>query len=183
MPVTTLDDNSALLIVDLQKGISNHPLVHSLPDIVARANELAAAFRARNLPVVMIAVNGAPPGRTQAGRPRPKLSDDFADLLPDLARSAADLHILKQAPSAFANTGLQDCLLQLGVTQVVVLGVATGSGVDSTARHAYELGFSVTLVDDAMTDVDVGRHENCLTSVFPRVGEVGSTREILALLP
>jgi nicotinamidase-related amidase len=68
------------------------------------------------------------------------------------------------------------------VTQVVLVGVATGTGVESTARQAYEHGFNVTLAIDAMTDTRPEAHAYSLSHVFPRLGETGTTQEIIDLL-
>ena len=70
----------------------------------------------------------------------------------------------------------------LGVTQVVILGVATGTGVEATARQAYEHGFNVTLAIDAMTDTRPEAHDYSIKNVFPRLGETGMCRDIVALL-
>ena len=69
----------------------------------------------------------------------------------------------------------------LGVTQVVIAGVATSIGVESTARHAHEHGFHVTLAVDAMTDMNADAHHNSITRIFPRLGETGTTQEIIEL--
>ena len=71
----------------------------------------------------------------------------------------------------------------LGVTQVVIAGVATGTGVEATARQAYEQGFNVTLAIDAMTDMRPEAHDYSIRNVFPRLGETGATQEIVDLLP
>jgi nicotinamidase-related amidase len=68
------------------------------------------------------------------------------------------------------------------VTQVVLVGIATSIGVESTARYASELGLNVTLVVDAMTDMNADAHTNSITRIFPRLGETGTTQEVLALL-
>jgi nicotinamidase-related amidase len=73
-------------------------------------------------------------------------------------------------------------LRRRGITQIVLTGVATSIGVESTARAAYEHGYHVTLATDAMTDLSASAHENSLNWIFPRLGEIGSTAEILALL-
>ena len=70
----------------------------------------------------------------------------------------------------------------MGITQVVVAGVSTCTGVESTARQAYELGFNVTLATDAMMDPRPEAHAYSLGQVFPRLGETGSTDEVIALL-
>ena len=64
----------------------------------------------------------------------------------------------------------------------MLAGVATSIGVESTAREAYSLGFNVTLASDAMTDLDQGAHDNSIAKIFPRLGEIGTTTEILSLL-
>jgi nicotinamidase-related amidase len=69
-----------------------------------------------------------------------------------------------------------------GATQVVIAGVATGTGVESTARQAYEQGFNVTLAIDAMTDLRPAAHDYSIANVFPRLGETGSTQAIVDLL-
>ncbi|MEI9931349.1 MAG: isochorismatase family protein [Rhizomicrobium sp.] len=69
-----------------------------------------------------------------------------------------------------------------GVTQVVCCGVATSAGVESTARFAQELGYNVTLASDAMTDMSPEAHDNSIKRIFPRLGETGTTAEIVALV-
>ena len=88
----------------------------------------------------------------------------------------------KHTPGAFTNTGLDAHLRALGVTQVVIAGVATSNGVEVTARQAYELGFNVALATDAMTDLCADAHTYSITRVFPRIGETGTTQDIIGLL-
>jgi nicotinamidase-related amidase len=103
-------------------------------------------------------------------------------LIPELDRQPGDIVVTKRTWGAFANTDLEAQLKSKGVTQVVITGVATGAGVESTARQAYEQGFNVTLAVDAMTDLRSEAHAYCLTNVFPRLGETGTTQEIIDLL-
>jgi nicotinamidase-related amidase len=90
--------------------------------------------------------------------------------------------VTKKTWGAFTNTDLNDYLKTEGVTQVVICGIATSIGVESTARFAHELGYNVTLAVDAMTDPSAYAHDNSLSRVFPRIGESGSTADIIALL-
>jgi nicotinamidase-related amidase len=90
--------------------------------------------------------------------------------------------VTKRQWGAFTNTGLEEYLKNLGVTQVVIAGIATSIGVESTARHAHEFGFNVTLAVDAMTDTNPDAHINSITRIFPRLGETGTTQEIIDLL-
>jgi nicotinamidase-related amidase len=182
MAVTTLDPKTALIVIDLQKGIVSLPTVHPMAEVVQRASALADAFRSRGLPVVLVNVAGAPPGRTeQAPRVR-EFPAGWADLVPELKQQPGDHTVTKRTAGAFVNTDLEAWLKSKGVTQVVIVGVSTSMGVEATARHARDLGFNVTLALDAMTDMSLDAHTNSITNIFPRLGESGSTRDILDLL-
>lgn len=182
MAVTLLDPNTALIIVDLQKGIAEYPFIHPIGGVVERSRALLDAFRERGMPVVLVNVTGFAPGRTE----RPRRSDVFppgwADLLPELDQQPGDIGVTKRTWGAFASTDLEAQLKALGVTQVVITGVATGTGVESTARQAYEAGFNVTLAVDAMTDANAEAHHYSLNQVFPKLGETGTAQEIIGLL-
>jgi nicotinamidase-related amidase len=182
MPVTTLDPRTALIIVDLQKGIVGLPTAHPTDAVVARARELAAAFRGHGLPVVLVNVTGGAPGRAEQSRPRREQPADWAEFVPELDQRPSDHVVTKRTWGAFTGTDLDDRLKASGVTQVVLCGIATSIGVESTARQAHEHGYHVTLAIDAMTDLNAEAHGNSLTRIFPRLGETGTTQDILALL-
>jgi nicotinamidase-related amidase len=112
----------------------------------------------------------------------PCCSADWAEIVPELKVQSEDFTVKKQTWGAFTDTGLGDHIKTLGVTQVVLTGIATSIGVESTARQAYESGWHVTLATDAMTDINADAHINSLTRIFPKLGETGTTEEILALL-
>lgn len=182
MPLTQLDPISALIVIDLQKGIVSLPAVHPIGEVIGRAGELARAFRERGLPVVLVNVSGPPPGRTETARPKFSFPPDWTELLPELDPQPGDVRVTKQRWGAFLGTSLNDDLRKLGVTQVVMTGVATSAGVESTARSAYDLGYNVAFVTDAMTDRDPAAHQHCVEKIFPRMGETSSAGEVLKLL-
>ncbi|MEF2071051.1 isochorismatase family protein [Consotaella aegiceratis] len=182
MTVTALDAKSALIVIDLQKGIVSLPTVHLMDSVVQRTAALADAFRAHDLPVVLVNVAGGAPGRTERLRSPRELPADWAELIAELNRQPQDHAVTKHTPGAFTNTSLEDLLKSSGVTQVVIAGIATSNGVEVTARQAYELGFNVTLATDAMTDMEEDAHAWSVTRVFPRIGETGATQEIVDLL-
>jgi nicotinamidase-related amidase len=182
MPVTTLDPKTALIVIDLQKGLLSYPTVHPIGEVVKHAAALAEAFRRHHLPVVLVNATGGAPGRTEHTRNLGQLPPDFADFLSDLNQQPHDHTVSKRTWGAFTNTGLDEYLRKLAVTQVVIVGVATSMGVESTARHAHENGFHVTLAVDAMTDINPDAHTHSITRIFPRLGETGTTREIIDLL-
>jgi nicotinamidase-related amidase len=182
MAVTKLDPKTALLVIDLQKGIVGLPTAHPTDKVVKLARQMIDAFRRHHLPIVLVNVAGGAPGRTDSQPQMGQLPPDWADLVPELNRQPEDHLVTKRTWGAFTNTGLDEHLKKLGVTQVVILGVATSIGVESTARHAYENGFHVALAIDAMTDLNADTHTNSITRIFPRLGESGTTQEIIDLL-
>ncbi|MFI5753652.1 isochorismatase family protein [Streptomyces sp. NPDC051569] len=182
MTATTLDPRTALVVVDLQKGVVSLPGVHQADDVVARSAELAAAFRAKGLPVVFVRVTGGAPGRTESPARGGTPAADWADLVDGLGVRDSDIVVTKQGWGAFYGTDLDLRLRRRGVTQVVLTGVATSRGVESTARSAHEYGYHVTVVTDAVADMDEGMHRNSIDKVFPKLGETDTTDAIVKLL-
>jgi nicotinamidase-related amidase len=182
MALTTLDPVTALILVDLQRGLTGSTFIHPIDDIVMRACALVTAFRRHALPIALINVDGTAPGRTERPRHIRQLPDGWTDLLPELGRQPGDIVATKRTWGAFASTDLEIQLRRRGATQVVVAGVSTGTGVESTARQAYEAGFNVTLAIDAMTDARPDAHDYSIANVFPRLGETGPTQAIIDLL-
>ncbi len=183
MPLTKLDATTALVVIDLQKGLVGLPTAHSATEIISRTTQLARAFREQGLPVVLVNVTGVAPGRTDAGPPRFSFPADWTELIPELEQHPDDHLITKQRWGAFHGTPLDASLRRHGVTQIVLVGVATSIGVESTARSAYDLGYHVVLVVDAMTDLDADAHRHSVEKIFPRLGETATTDDVLKLLP
>jgi nicotinamidase-related amidase len=178
MPITTFDPKTALIVVDLQKGIASRVPKQLFAQLLERNQALLAAFRLSGLPVVLVNVAGVAPGRTE----QPRMSQppaEWEQLLPELDQRASDILVTKQTWGAFVRTGLEQRLQALGVTQVVVTGVATSIGVESTARQAYELGFNVTLATDAMADLSAEAHARSIGLIFPRLGETGTAQQVI----
>jgi nicotinamidase-related amidase len=181
MPLSQLDPSAALIVIDMQKGIVSLPTVHPMAGVTDNIARLCKAFRESRLPVVLVNVAGRAPGRVEATfnfSPPP----DWADLIPELDQQASDHAITKMNVGAFYGTALERILRRHGVTQVFMTGVATGSGVEATARQAYDRGYDVVLVTDAMTDLDPDMHHHAVEKVFPRIGERALTEEVLSRL-
>ncbi|MCA8220220.1 hydrolase [Burkholderia multivorans] len=182
MSATRLDTNTALVVIDLQKGIVALPTAHPVGGVIERTRKLLDAFRSRGLPVVLVNVAGGAPGRTQQQVRLDALPADWTELIAELDRQPGDHLVTKKTWGAFTGTDLDAYLKAAGVTQIVLAGVATSIGVESTARQAHELGYNVTLAVDAMTDLNADAHANSVERLFPRLGETGSTQDIVALL-
>lgn len=182
MTITAIDPKTALVLIDLQKGIVSLPMAHPVDGVLKNASALASAFRSRNLPVVLVNVTAGAPGRTERKGITGELPADWAQLVPELNQQPTDLTITKGTWGAFYATELDAKLKERGVTQIVLAGVSTSIGVETTARQAFERGYNVTLAIDAMTDMFAESHEHSLARIFPRLGETGTTAEIIALL-
>jgi len=182
MPLTQLDFNAALIVIDLQKGILAVPLAHPAAEIVDRSARLAKAFRHRGLPVALVNVTAAAAGRTDAGPRVGTFEPDWTELAPELDAQGWDFLISKQSVGAFIGTELHTVLQERGVTQVFLTGIATTAGVESTGRSARDLGYNVVFVVDAMTDRDLGDHRHAVERIFPRFGETTTTEYLLGVL-
>ncbi len=182
MTITAIDPKTALLVIDLQKGLLAYPTLRPLPEIVTRAAELATAFRRHGLPVVLVNAAARAPGRTDQPRNAPVHGADWLEFVPELRQRPDDLVITKKAPGAFGDSSLAADLRARGVTQVVIVGVSTSNGVEATARGAFDLGFNVTLPIDAMTDMNLESHGHSTERIFPRIAETGTCADVLALL-
>lgn len=186
MPISQIDaqngGQTALIVIDMQKGITGLPVAHPVTAITAHVTALLAAFRAKTLPIVLVNVAGAAPGRND----QPKMDwtppADWAELIPELDAQPSDHRVTKTTWGAFEHTDLHDYLKAQGVTQVVICGIATSIGVESTARVAYERGYNVVLIPDAMTDLDREMHDHAVAKIFPRIGEIGTTADVVERL-
>jgi nicotinamidase-related amidase len=186
MPLTTVDPTPALVVIDLQQGIVSGTVAHAVPHAAA----LAKTFRQHELPVVLVNVTGRAPGRTDSGghsgtstsTSLGTLPAGWADIIDELDRQPGDYLVTKRRRSAFHDTGLDTLLRDLGVTQVVLAGVSTSSGVESTARSAHDHGYHVVLATDAMADPDPDSHRHSLERVFPKLGETAASAEIIDFL-
>jgi nicotinamidase-related amidase len=187
MPATVLDPKTALVVIDLQKGISTRPTVHPFRDVVANTLRLVEAFRRAQLPVVLVTVSFSPDGG-DAPRSRAEVrvtlptGPEFSELVPELVPKPGDILITKRQPNAFYGTELDLQLRRRQITGIVLTGVSTSSGVDTTARAAHERAYNVTFASDAITDMDQGAHDFVMKKIFPRLGEIDSTAALLELL-
>jgi len=182
MAITALDPRTALIVIDLQKGIVGSADAELIREVLEHAAALADGFRRHGLPVVLVNVAGGAPGRVEQARSITQFPAGWTDLVPELNQQPQDHTVTKRTWGAFTNTGLEEHLKNLGVTQVVLAGVSTSIGVESTARQAHERGFNVTLALDAMMDRNPEAHIHSATRIFPRLGETGTTEEILQFL-
>ncbi len=183
--------HTAIVVIDLQKGIAGMPggAPHSRPTVIANSARLLAAARQAGAQPVLVHVGGSADGadRLHATADQPMratgtLPPDWSELIPELGRQPGDIVILKRQWGAFYGTDLDLQLRRRGLTAIVLCGIATEFGVESTARDAYERGYELVLAADAMTGLSAESHLNAIERIFPRMGRVRSTEEIIAAL-
>ncbi|WP_194893401.1 hydrolase [Catenulispora pinisilvae] len=190
MAITTIDPKTALVVIDLQNGITAMP-GDPVPtaEVIKNSVGLAEEFRARDLPVVLVNVTFAAdgsdvmPGRADQSMSGHAFPEGWDQVIADLDGHDGDVRVTKRNWSAFYGTNLDLHLRRRGVTQIVLTGIATSIGVESTARFAHEHGYHVTIATDAVTDSSAEAHQNSVERIFPRLAETGTTAEIVTALP
>ena len=184
-------DTTALVAIDLQEGILRIPLApHTGADIVARTDRLAKRFRERKSVVALTNVTWAGDFadalKQSVDRPMARLEDglpaDFAVLSKELEVAASDIKITKRQWSAFHGTELDLQFRRRGIKTIVLTGVATNMGVESTARSAWELGYELIFVEDAITSVAAEMHAFAANAIFPLLGRVRTTAQLMEML-
>lgn len=181
--------HTALVLIDLQKGIVGRQTApHSAPDVLSRSARLAERFRAAGGLVVLVRVSYSADGGDRLNQPTdsPPLASameaGWDELSPTLGRGPRDIVITKRQWGAFYGTPLDLHLRRRGISTIVIGGIATNFGVESTARDAFERGYALVFVEDAMAALSEGAHAFAISTVFPRIGRIRSTDQVLAAL-
>jgi len=181
---------TALVLIDLQRGITGRSVApHSAQEVVANCARLADRFRALGAPVVLVRVSFAQDGRDRLAPPVDAPMQGLAtpmpgwdELVPEIGPREGDLVVIKRQWGAFYGTDLDLQLRRRSVNTIIMGGIATNMGVESTARDAYERGYAQILVEDAMASLSAEAHAFAVTTIFPRLARVRSTDQVLAAL-
>lgn len=178
---------TVLVIIDLQKGIAGRRTApHESGTVVKNAAALAEAFRKKGMPVFLVRVTPSADRKdalhplvdapVQFQNPAP----DWADIVPEIGPKPGDFVITKRQWGAFYGTELDLQLRRRGMATIVLCGISTNIGVESTARFAYEYGYNQVFAEDAMAALSAEEHTSTVTKIFPRIGLVRKTKDILA---
>jgi nicotinamidase-related amidase len=187
----TLDPSrTAVVVIDLQKGIAARATQpYPAATVVANTTSILRAARRAGATPILVHVGGCAdaldrlkPEADEPSRLTAPLPPDWSELLPELERAPGDLVILKRQWGAFYGTDLELQLRRRGLATLVLCGIATEFGVESTARDAFERGFEQVFVADGMSALSAQAHDHCLTRIFPRMGRVRDTRAVLTAL-
>ncbi|MFM2478897.1 hydrolase [Celerinatantimonas sp. MCCC 1A17872] len=183
----TLNPNkTALVLIDLQNGIlANKTAPYSSDVVLQKGKDLAEKFRQAGAPVVLVHVgwnaqfSDAPKGEADqaAAHPEGGLPEGWMDFAPGL-QEESDLVVLKHQWGAFTGTGLDLQLRRRGIDTIVIGGVATNIGVESTVRHGWELNYNMVVVEDACATFVADQHKMSMDVIFPRIAKVVTSEDI-----
>ena len=182
-------DKTAIVVIDLQKGIASIPVApYTAGEVAKNTARLLTAFRENKAPVFLVHVTPSPDMKDTL---RPvsetsfnirQYSPEWSEYLPELNVQPADFQIIKHQWGAFYGTELDLQLRRRGINTIILCGISTNIGVESTARYAYELGYNQIFVEDAMSAMIKEGHEASLKYVFPRLGLIRKTDEVLTAI-
>jgi nicotinamidase-related amidase len=181
--------HTAIVVIDLQKGIVALP-GSPLPTatVISNSVRLLTAARSAGAKPVLVHVGGSSDGADRLHPPTdapPRIATlppGWTDLIPELDCKPDDIIIFKRQWGAFYGTDLDLQLRRRGLTTIVLCGISTEIGVESTARTAYEHGYELVFASDAMTGTSPESHANTIERIFPRIGRVRTTDQIIAAL-
>jgi len=179
---------TALIVIDLQNGIVNSPRApYTGVQVVQKASSMVRKFLEKGAFVVLVRVatfdgkDMLRPNTDQSSRSN-RFSEGWDQWVPELADFTNAYTMTKRQWGAFYGTDLDAQLRRRGIQTVVLCGISTGIGVDTTAREAYQHGYSQIFVEDAMTASTKEEHDYVCHYIFPRIGRIRTCDEVLRLL-
>lgn len=188
--MTDIDlSTAALVVIDLQHGIvSRDTAPYPARAVVDASAKLADAFRAKGLPVILVTVGwaadmaDAPRQRHAATIAAPADPEGFATVVPEIGPKPGDILVRKRQWGAFYGTDLDLQLRRRGIDTIVLTGIATNMGVESTARAAWEHGYSLLFAENATTSFGADMHHFAFTVIFPKLGQVTTSEALIGAL-
>jgi len=180
---------TAVVVIDLQKGVSSIPTEpYSSGVVIENSAKLLTAARKNNMPVFLVHVTPSPDMKdalhpiAETSLTRSGNNPGWSEFVPELNIQPGDFLITKHQWGAFYGTELDLQLRRRGIDTIILCGIATNFGVESTARSAYELGYNQIFVEDAMSARSKEEHAYPVKYIFPRLGLIRNTQEVLKAL-
>jgi len=179
---------TALVAIDLQGGVVGRTTVpHSTSEVMERTRRLAESLRQKGGTVVYVRVDIndfliLPVDKPFREANAPRLPESMSELVPESGLQPGDLVVTKRHWGAFAGTDLEAQLRQRGIETVVITGVASQAGVESTVRQGTGLGFAFVVAEDACAALEEAEHRYPFDNIFPRIARVRSTDEVIAAI-
>jgi nicotinamidase-related amidase len=181
--------STALVVIDPQQWTLGMPLApHDAGKVTGNIARLIAALRPEGF--VMLTRAAFSPGYADQLRmpvdlpmtlPEGGLPEAALAFHPAVEQAGYDLAITKRQWSAFYGTELDLQLRRRGVTTVVLAGVMTNFGVESTARDAWQHNYAVVVAEDACSSLGE-LHASSVANILPRIARVRSTEQVIGAL-
>ncbi len=187
MSLEIVPKHTALVLIDLEHGIVSRDLApHKAADVVANSRRLAEAVRSAGGTVVYVHVLLHETLSLPADSPTPKPAQpppaSASDIVPEAGIQPDDILVTKRQWGTFYGTNLEQALDRRGIQTIILAGIATNLGVESTARAAFDAGYALIFAEDAMSSISAEWHHFAIKNLFPRMGNVRSTAEIVDAL-
>lgn len=183
-------EKSALVLIDLQNGIASRERStspYTSEEVIQNASRLVKAFSDKGAFIVLVRVSTIDGKdmvrpKTDSKATGMKYPKGWDNLVPEIADTKNAHIITKRQWGAFYGTDLDLQLRRRGIDTIILGGISTNIGVDTTAREAYQHGYNQFFVEDAMTAVTKEEHDYVCKYIFPRIGKIRTTKEIISLL-
>jgi len=182
-------EKTAIVVIDLQKGITMMPSEpHTPKTVIENTAKLLDDARKSKMPVFLVHVTPSPDFKdalhpiSETSFKMSNYDPSWSEYVPELNIAPTDFLITKHQWGAFYGTELDLQLRRRGVDTIILCGISTNIGVESTARFAYEYGFSQIFVEDAMAARSKEEHEFPVKYIFPRLGLIRNTEDVLKAL-
>ena len=178
---------TALIAIDLQNALMGRTAApYPVAEVVKKNRLIAEALRSRGGLVVWVRVDlnnflSLPVDQPPQHGNQP-LSPALSEIAPSAGLKEGDLVITKHHWGAFASTDLEEQLRLHGIDTVVLTGISTNAGVESTLRQGTGLGFAFIVVEDACSGQDGEEHRFAFEKIFPRLARVRAASELIKAL-
>jgi nicotinamidase-related amidase len=179
---------TALVLIDLQNSNVKRDLApYTAEQVVGNCVLLSGEMRDRGGMVIFVRVLvdelQLPPADAPLRKPgTPAPPPDASLLAPDARVQAQDIVVTKRQWGAFYGTELDQLLRRRHIKTIILGGIATNFGVESTARAAFDRGYELVFVEDAMSSMAADAHQFACKHIFPVMGKVRSTRHVIDAL-
>jgi len=183
-------ENTALVVIDLQNVLANRDLApFTFKQVVLNSERLINAFKKNGAFVVLVKVSSLdgkdmlkPDKDSKASRVKSQKIKGWDEFVPELANKENVHSITKKQWGAFYGTDLDLQLRRRGINTIVLCGVSTSIGVDTTAREAYQRGYNQIFSIDAMAASTKEEHDYVCKYIFPKIGKIRTTEGIVLSL-
>ena len=181
---------TALVVIDMQKGVAaigRSLAPHGVDEVISNISKLIAGFRKAGGIIVLVHVSSIDgldmlKPIVDSQPVRPARAPDYAEFMDETRPVEGDIVITKRQWGAFHGTELDLQLRRRGIDTIVLSGISTNIGVETTAREAYQNGYTQIFAEDAMTAASKEEHDSSIKFTFPMIGRVRKTNEILDAL-